>query len=642
MKHQFSNLEWEDFESLGRDLVGREIGLRFEAFTVGTDQGMDGRWCGAEGSVVLQAKHYHRSGFSKLRSKMVDERRSIDKLQPARYILVTSVALTPQNKDALAEIIGPSLQSTGDIFSPEDLEGLLRKFPDIEIAHRQLWDQSAAVLKKVVTEAVKDAITPQKPVPAVLAKLLPPTAGVSSSNTLEPQRDTIFIVKSSPVDDEFTLWLAPKLEAEGYKVFADILTLQPGDRWRREINSALRHRACKVLLLCSDTALADENVQDDIEIALEHAKEVEDPRFVIPLRMEAFRKIKGLSDALPVDFVRGWGEGLVKLLEALQRQRVLRRNDEPVIDPIWEVFRRRGAIAIVDEPERLTSNWLRISEAPDSVRFFESSGVIDRSRLQQAIDAFEYPCALQGTGIIAFADQAEIDHAFADAGRFKLKHEIPILDFTQRGAPQLGLERQDASNLTVAMLKKAWLLFCKRRGLLEYHYSNGVGFHASADQAAIRQLFPWGRQGETRRSSMLRNVAKGHVWQYGVTALPAFWPFWHFKLKSRVLFAVDNGSAAGIAIDDPKKLHRLRRAVCKGWRNKQWYGRMLAFLELLSGESAFIRLPLSATSEIVLEASPLLFSSPVRTDLPDLLDADEEESDASTLGRPDYDEDSEP
>jgi hypothetical protein len=44
---------------------------------------------------------------------------------------------------------------------------------------------------------------------------------------------------------------------------------------------------------------------------------------------------------------------------------------------------------------------------------------------------------------------------------------------------------------------------------------------------------------------MLRNVAKGHVWQFGVTALPAFWPFPHFKLKSRVLFSPLNGEEAG-------------------------------------------------------------------------------------------------
>jgi hypothetical protein len=65
---------------------------------------------------------------------------------------------------------------------------------------------------------------------------------------------------------------------------------------------------------------------------------------------------------------------------------------------------------------------------------------------------------------------------------------------------------------------------------------------------------------------------------------------------------------------------------------------MLAFLELLSGESAYIRLRLSSSDEVVLEATPILFSSPVSTDLPDTQDGDDEETDLSTLGRPDADE----
>ena len=48
-------------------------------------------------------------------------------------------------------------------------------------------------------------------------------------------RSIVFISKSTPEDDEFVLWFAPRLEAQGYKTFADILSLGPGDRWRREI-----------------------------------------------------------------------------------------------------------------------------------------------------------------------------------------------------------------------------------------------------------------------------------------------------------------------------------------------------------------------------------------------------------------------
>jgi hypothetical protein len=186
------------------------------------------------------------------------------------------------------------------------------------------------------------------------------------------------------------------------------------------------------------------------------------------------------------------------------------------------------------------------------------------------------------------------------------------------------------------MLNSAWQDHCRRNEFVEYQYSHSIGFHASADQAPTGQRISWGKQGK-RRSSALRNSAKGHIWQYGVTATAHFWPFWHYKLKARVLFSEDNGTPKGIDISDAKKLHRLRRSICKGWRNKQWHGRLLAFLELLSGDSAFVRLPLSEAQDIILDASPILFTSPVSTALPDLLDPEQEETDASTLGRPEED-----
>jgi hypothetical protein len=234
MAHDFSSLSPSEFEDLTRDLLGRELGVRFEAFTDGPDDGMDGRHAAAKGDVILQAKHYYRSGFSKLKTAMKQERGTIDALSSKRYLLATSVALTPANKAAVAAEIGPALNGSGDIFGLEDLNGLLRKFPVVESAHPKLWQQSGAVLKTLITDAVAEAIPKPASPPPVLATLLP--AGTDPTATVPAERDTVFILKSSPIDDEFALWLAPKLEAEGYRVFADVLTLEPGDRWRREIN----------------------------------------------------------------------------------------------------------------------------------------------------------------------------------------------------------------------------------------------------------------------------------------------------------------------------------------------------------------------------------------------------------------------
>lgn len=154
MAYDFRNLSYLDFEDLARDLVGRELGCRFEAFCPGPDGGIDGRNASAaSGTVILQAKHYAGSSFSDLKAAMRRSRSAIGSLGPDRYVLVTSCGFTPGGKGELAQLIGPVLRNEDDILGPEDLNGLLRKYPDIEQANIKLWLSSAAVLDRMVNAA---------------------------------------------------------------------------------------------------------------------------------------------------------------------------------------------------------------------------------------------------------------------------------------------------------------------------------------------------------------------------------------------------------------------------------------------------------------------------------------------------------
>ncbi len=56
-----------------------------------------------------------------------------------------------------------------------------------------------------------------------------------NANCPKPDRDVLFISKGALDDDDFVVWFTPRLKAPGYRMFADILSLQPGDRWRSEI-----------------------------------------------------------------------------------------------------------------------------------------------------------------------------------------------------------------------------------------------------------------------------------------------------------------------------------------------------------------------------------------------------------------------
>jgi TIR domain len=342
---------------------------------------------------------------------------------------------------------------------------------------------------------------------------------------LPPQsvRNVVFISKATPGDDEFALWLAPKLETEGYTVFADILTLGPGTRWRKEITQTLQDRGIKMLLCCRDSSLGSEGVQEEIGIASDLVKQLGDPKFIVPLRLEPFQKLFGIGELQYIDFVRGWAEGLAKLFETLKRQKVPRDPSKVRINPNWEAFRRRGAIPIKEEPERLTSNWLRVVEAPDSVKFFVPTGAVNRFALSKACSTVPLATSPRSEGFFAFGTLPQINDAFSSLGRFAITHKVDLLKFVNEGSMTLEPEGRDASNIVHSMFRQAWTLFCRERGLLEYKYSSSVGFHVSRDQAKLGQRIAWGEQGD-RRSSMLRNEAKGQVWQFGVST-PRFGRF---------------------------------------------------------------------------------------------------------------------
>lgn len=155
MSYSFSNLSPADFEDLCRDLLGAELGVRFEAFGPGPDGGMDGRHAKGKRTIILQAKHYAGSNFHSLRSVMAKERRALSSVRISRYLLATSRPLTPGNKEDLSKTLGSVLASPADIYSHGDLNALLRKFPDIERAHIKLWLSSSSVLDRIVHAAAR-------------------------------------------------------------------------------------------------------------------------------------------------------------------------------------------------------------------------------------------------------------------------------------------------------------------------------------------------------------------------------------------------------------------------------------------------------------------------------------------------------
>lgn len=446
----------------------------------------------------------------------------------------------------------------------------------------------------------------------------------------DDKRNVIFISKATPGDDEFVLWLAPKLEAAGYSVFADILNLETGERWRKTLTETLQNRSVKMLLCCSNETLQRQGVLEEIDIADELSKNLNDEKFIMPLRLKPFKKVFGIAGLNYCNFEPSWADGLEKLLKDLTKQNVPKAT-EGEIRPQWEQYKRRKQVTLLPTPETLTSNWLRLMECPDNLYYLEVSGPYTHSALRKKIPSFRYPAVPFMRGVLTFCEPQDLLNHFDSVGKFKITTVMKVSDFIENGIDKHHVKSRDAQNMFISLLRQAWEKFCMEEGFLGHTFSNGYAFHVGDNKIGMRKYVNWGRQGEKRRA-MLRSISKGRVWEYGVSVIPSLFPYPHLKLKSRVLFSDITEQKKVIVIPEKDKQHRLRRTVCSGWRNKQWHGRLMAFMELLVGENASVNMPLSPRQSLIADASPIMFTSPVSTEIKDVADDDSEELDQSTIG----------
>ncbi|MBN8571456.1 MAG: restriction endonuclease [Ignavibacteria bacterium] len=150
--YNFLNLSAYEFEELCRDLLQKELKLTFESYADGKDEGIDFQYKKKKDFIILQCKRYEN--YAQLKSTLKKEVKKIQKQNPKRYILSTSVKLTPQNKTEIESLLKPYILATEDIIGHKDLNNLLNIHSDIEKQHFKLWLASTSVLNKILNAKV--------------------------------------------------------------------------------------------------------------------------------------------------------------------------------------------------------------------------------------------------------------------------------------------------------------------------------------------------------------------------------------------------------------------------------------------------------------------------------------------------------
>lgn len=156
-QYDFSTLSSSDLEDLVCDLLNADIPsnspVHYKTFKDGKDQGIDILYSieGKEHEHVGQVKHFYRTGFAGMLSKLKSEEvAKVVNLSPTKYIFATSVDLSVHYTKEIFDVFDPYIKSLNDIYGKKDLNRLIESHESVLDVHYKLWFSDASVLTKIL------------------------------------------------------------------------------------------------------------------------------------------------------------------------------------------------------------------------------------------------------------------------------------------------------------------------------------------------------------------------------------------------------------------------------------------------------------------------------------------------------------
>jgi hypothetical protein len=425
-------------------------------------------------------------------------------------------------------------------------------------------------------------------------------------------RESIFISHATPEDNSFVRWLSARLDLAGYSVWHDLGRLKGGDQFWDKIEGAIRNESFRFLAVVSTVAVDKQGVKDEWAVAQTVEKSL--PGFVIPLRLDKYDFSLlpiGIHRKNVIDFANGWHKGLAALLDTL-----IEANTPKVASPDprsarhWLAEMKEGAILRTEAKESLDSTWLSIKSLPpiETARILGSEREIKVTDINRTIPWFEHEDRIDG-----FAKAADLVANMSKSVILKAANGVDSTTFIERGSTfgDKPVDAYEARKRIANLVRQAWELTMEAKGF---------GVHEQAGGRKVFYVTPEltkGRgekvafvdiDGRKRRKALNgRSERRKANWCYAVGMVPQFDEPWRVELRPTIVFTDDDGKP----LDAPARAHRLRMSFCRSWWNDRWRGFLRAFLSLASNGQAEIKLPVGSGREVVVSATPIMFSSPV-------------------------------
>jgi DNA polymerase III delta prime subunit len=155
--YNYNVLNDKEFELFATDLYSAVHQVNVEYFKAGRDKGIDGRYFNFDGTEnIIQCKHWIKTPYKQLISILKKEDvQKVAKLKPYKFVFITSIELSHQNKEEIKKIFSPYIRIASDIWGLEDIERYASKNVKIIEKYYKLWIASTVVLKIILNNAIE-------------------------------------------------------------------------------------------------------------------------------------------------------------------------------------------------------------------------------------------------------------------------------------------------------------------------------------------------------------------------------------------------------------------------------------------------------------------------------------------------------
>ncbi|AAR33884.1 toll/interleukin-1 receptor domain-containing protein [Geobacter sulfurreducens] len=420
-------------------------------------------------------------------------------------------------------------------------------------------------------------------------------------------RNVIFISHATPEDNDFTIWLASRLQAEGFEVWIDKQALVGGEKFWQEIDQVIRHKAVKFLLVYSENicyqkqrGILKNGVAKEISMAEGIATTNGLKDFMILLNVDGseYNLFIGADTLNQVPFYENWAGGYSQL-----RKKFKKEGLEPTGSPVGDFSKWYEDEYVIHHGienlhEIYYDCWWPIPELPESFFVYIFPNNVVASQVHQRS---KYPTGKASNILASFYDTSEFEVEIdgqLERIPFTAKHEIKVSDVIARTV-RLGFPgTRDVENYFRSLLQRTFHLIMKERHLHWYEMANmkQAYFFSAKSHPKIKFEYPH-RATKAGKSKVIFGKHLSSFWHYALSAKPIITPQLAFGLKSHIVFTTD-----GVKLwDDKAKMHTARRRKGRLMFNEEWRDLLFAFLHALCQGGTTVNIMLNPTFELALK-----------------------------------------